>query len=161
MIRIKPIRGKNPFPTRAEWIKAINAGLDESAKEAIRLLDKTTTTWKVRPVFEVQQGSNQYQRVVGTKSKVWNMLNIGTNPHVIRIRNAKRLRFFTGGTAKTKPGRLQSFAGSPGTTPVFAIEVHHPGTEAREWTEAAAKQMRPIAQRNMKDSFRRALRKSK
>lgn len=161
VIRIKPIKVNNPFPTRAQWTKAINAGLDETAKYGIdKALKPTASTWTKQPDFEVLKETN-FTRFIGTTNKIWVMLNEGTEAHEIRARNARRLAFMAGGTAKSTPNQLTSGAGSPGTTQVFAVVVHHPGTEPRKWDKAAAKKIQPVLVRNMQDALNDAIRKAK
>lgn len=162
MVRLKPIKNKNPFPTRAAWIRAIQAGLNETAKEGIRLLARTVNTWEdPKPQFKIQIGSNQYVVSIGTDNKLWAMLNEGTEPHIIRPRKAKRLAFQTGGLPKTFPRQLISSTGGQGYHWTFATEVHHPGTKAREWTQTAAKKLRPQLKRDMNAAIKQALRSAK
>ena len=73
--------------------------------------------------------------------KIWNYLDQGTKPHIIRPKHAKALAFKWGGPGSYKAGsskgNLYSGKGSMSADakPVAFKHVHHPGTEAREWRE--------------------------
>ena len=56
----------------------------------------------------------------------------GTQPHVIRPRNAKALRFLAGGGRISQPGPNQRIATRAGGVQ-FAMVVNHPGTPPRPW----------------------------
>lgn len=160
MIRIKSLNLKNPFPTRKQWETAIGKGLDTTARYGINsVLKITTLTWKKKPAFAVLH-ETEFSRFIGTTNTIWVMLNEGTEAHEIRVKNAKRLAFMVGGTAKSVPNQIQPSAGSPGDTQVFAVVVHHPGTEPRRWDKAAAKKIQPRLVENMQSALNIALRKS-
>lgn len=53
----------------------------------------------------------------------------GTRPHVIRPRRAQVLYFVSPGRGAYPPG------------PVFAKQVHHPGTKPRPWLRMAAREV--------------------
>jgi hypothetical protein len=118
--------------------KIIENSLEETARAVKVDLNAITRSWKHRPGFSIERGP--YWRMVHanktTKAgEVFDMLDAGTRPHVIRARNVPRLRFYAKGfVAKTTPRVIFSEGGQKAThnfrTPV---EVHHPGTKAREW----------------------------
>lgn len=76
--------------------------------------------------------------------KVFNYVSRGTEPHVILPRNSRRLVFRTGYKAKTQPGSLASGTGGASGPTVAALEVHHPGTKAREFEEQVVAKYEPI-----------------
>lgn len=78
----------------------------------------------------------QMEYVFSVQDPVWNMLNTGTPPHVIRATNARALAFRTGQrTPKTQPGTLLTNPGSAASGPlIFRTFVNHPGFRARQWS---------------------------
>lgn len=97
----------------------------------------TTQTWKKRPPFGIERkGLN---REVFTDDEIYGYVDEGTKPHEIKPKRAKVLAF--GGGAyrpKTKVRVIGSTGGGPSGDTVFSKGVHHPGTEAREFTEVIA-----------------------
>lgn len=100
----------------------------------------TTITWRRKPTFLIERVSDT-NTIVFTENPIWIMLNAGTKPHIIRIKNAKFLAFrWDGrgtGRAKTKPGYLGSYPGKSGKKMNYRKSVKHPGTEARNWVDTA------------------------
>lgn len=106
-----------------------------------RELLRPTRTWQHAVDAEISyylDGETMVAAVI-IKDQIYNWLNEGTKPHVIRAKNAPYLRFRVGGfIAKTRPGSLFSGPGSPATGPMVSKkQVWHPGTEPRKWTEKA------------------------
>jgi hypothetical protein len=62
---------------------------------------------------------------VGSPSRIARYMNAGTQPHLIRARNARALRFEAGGSTR------------------FARSVRHPGTRPLRFFERGARQARP------------------
>lgn len=115
-------------------------------KVADRLLfnfEKTTRTWSgaSKPYFfkrMVRQGSN-ITIVVGTLSEIYLYVSGGTKPHMIYPVRAKALRFRSQFRPKTRPNQLASWKGFKGGAVRFAQQVHHPGTEARNFPPLVVK----------------------
>lgn len=107
----------------------------ETAKKIRADLEKTTKTWKHKVIFTIKIGSagSEVQATVQTDDEIYGWVTHGTKPHIIRPRNAKVLRFFTPYGAKTRVRWIGSSKGSRGNRVVYAKEVHHPGTKAREF----------------------------
>ena len=99
---------------------------------------------------------------VYTTDEVWNYLDKGTRPHVIRAKRAKNLRFRAGPyTPKTIPGRLVSGRGGYAAGPwVSTPEVMHPGTEARNWTKMIMEKRRQWFDSTMTSAMWRGLQKT-
>lgn len=133
--------------------KALTDGLDATT-EAVRVdFVATTNTWKHKPKFIVKR-ETPTSRIIYTEDDVWNMLEVGTRPHIIRPKPTNRsgmLRFkwdgFGSYGAKTKPGSLSSKGARYPTTPVRRRVVKHPGTKARRWTIAAKDKYRTLMPR--------------
>lgn len=99
---------------------------------------RTFKTWNHKPKVIARRTSANEAEVGIDRSdeagRIWGYVNDGTDPHVIRPVRARRLRFMVGGSPKTRPGSIVSGPGVAGTTgPIFATEVHHPGSEGRDF----------------------------
>jgi hypothetical protein len=102
--------------------------------------EATTNTWNHKPTF-TSVIVDEETVAVGTDDDVWSMLDVGTKPHIIRVKRAKALRFAWNGFgsygAKTRPGFLGSKNAKYPTTINYRFKVKHPGTKARIWTDTA------------------------
>lgn len=122
--------------------RAIKNGFDSEAKRVESDLAATVNTWNDPAEFTIQS-AGPYVRRITTTHAVWVMLNKGTRPHIIRPKNAKVLTWMGNNyRAKTRVRQLKSLKGGNNNTIIYAKEVHHPGTEAREWDETAAEKSR-------------------
>jgi hypothetical protein len=72
---------------------------------------------------------------VTTDDEIYNYVDKGTRAHIIRPRNANVLAFQGGYQAKTMPRVIASRPGGRSGPTVYAMEVHHPGTKAREFSK--------------------------
>jgi hypothetical protein len=121
-------------------IRAVNNIVRNVAQDVKADFVATTLTWKRKPTFTIERVS-ETSTTVTTDNPIWIMLNAGTKPHIIRIKNAKFLAFrWDGrgsGKAKTKPGYLGSYKGSSPKTMNYRKSVKHPGTQARVWVATA------------------------
>lgn len=98
----------------------------------------TAQTWSDKPTFAIESPT-PYTRAISTDDSVYTMLNEGTPPHTIAP-HGKVLVFNTPFRSKTVPRSISSGPGRKGSATVFTRkEVHHPGTEAREWDTTIAK----------------------
>lgn len=120
--------------------RVIENTLQESARAVQVELRKITQTWKHRPKVLINR--EKYARFVraDTSNKagqVFEMLDAGTRPHVIKARNVPRLKFrHPGFVAKTTPRQLVSGPGKSADGPMRSpVQVNHPGTKKREWYE--------------------------
>jgi len=64
----------------------------------------------------------------------WQWIDEGTAPHVIKVKDAKALFFLSMYKAGSMPYSLYTRKAERGGDEVFATEVHHPGSEPRNWT---------------------------
>lgn len=136
--RLQPIGPKRLFNVPAGQA-AKEQALTELAHEAKALFEKTTRTWKHKPVFVLR--INQNDRTVSTRDKVFGYVDEGTPPHVIRAKKSAYLSFRPGGRAKTKPGVIASYLGAEGQGWARKQEVHHPGTRARDFSKIIQKRV--------------------
>ena len=121
------------------WPDVLFAAGKTIQKDALDAFRKTTRTWWHQPEFEmmVQQTGNELEIVVGTDDRIYGYVDRGTPPHIIRPKKpGYPLRFQSGYKSKTTPGVIGSKAGGPRGDFVRAMEVHHPGTKPRKFSEA-------------------------
>lgn len=146
-----------------DWAKAVQKNMsiaqDKIGDEMLKMAKGTTATWSDKPKFTVEKRpftvSRPLVRVsVTTDDKRWLWTDEGTKPHIIRPKRAKRLVFPSQFRPKTRPGSLKSGRGFKGGPPVFAQEVHHPGTEARGFTPLILKKTGPKARKLWAEALR-------
>lgn len=125
--------------------------LTRTSSQARRDLKATTRTWTKQPRFYVKRirRRGEVGFFAGTDNVIYKYVDEGTEPHPIRPKNAKMLRFQSGYTAKTKPGILRAGAGGAFGNTVWAKEVMHPGTEARGFTKLVAERMQTKLQKEI------------
>ena len=142
MIKITPIipRGKSKLNS-ADQLRAVWGGLDDAKDEALKDFEKTDATWEHQAGFEAKKQADGY--LIGTKDKIWNMLDKGTKAHTI-VASKRALRFRGGYKAKTRPAWIDSGAGGATGSVVFRKIVHHPGTKARNWSTLIGKRWRAL-----------------
>jgi len=98
----------------------------------------------------------------GENAKIWTFVDQGTKPHDITPKTAPRLVFPWGGpgsyVSKTlaRPARTVSGGGYV-KNPVmqFRKQVHHPGTEARNFSKEIAKDVEPQFKKLIDNAFRK------
>lgn len=98
--------------------------------------ESTVSTWHHKPEFrlKLEQSPSYLRVVVGTNAKVYEYVSKGTRPHTIRARR-RSLRFRSGYSSKTVPGRIPARGGGARGSYVFRPQVRHPGTEARNFPD--------------------------
>jgi hypothetical protein len=114
--------------------RAITGTLTQTAQDAQSDLEKTTATWKRKVTFAITPIPDGFQ--VDTNDEIWGYVDEGTPPHIIVPKHGKVLVFGPGARAKTTPRVIGSTAGARGGAPVKVRVVNHPGTEAREFSQA-------------------------
>jgi hypothetical protein len=113
--------------------RAITGTLTQAAQDAQKDLQSTTATWKRKVTFAITPIPDGFQ--VSTDDEIFGYVDEGTPPHIITPKRGKVLRFGPGSRPKTTVRVIGSTAGSKGGAPVVARIVHHPGTEAREFSQ--------------------------
>lgn len=103
---------------------------------------KTTRTWRDKPTFQ-KKGPGIARKglavEVFTHHEVYFFVTRGTRAHIIRPKRAGRLAFKTGFSPKTRVRVIGSRTGSRSGSTVFAKQVSHPGTKARDFDKEIAK----------------------
>lgn len=124
-------------------LKTLRDEFERYAPHLVKDLQRTTAHWTgEKPVFKplirvwMDREMVLEIRLAGPEKGVnkWIWINEGTKPHVIRPRRARHLHFQTGYTAGSKPGSTFTMRASTGGDWRAALEVNHPGTQAREWS---------------------------
>lgn len=148
-----PIGNQKGLIPDAATLKKVVQNAGRGTAKAIKAdYDVTTQTWDNRPSFKIDEESwNEW--LIYTESKIYLFVSGGTKPHIIRPRNANKLRFQWGGPgsyqAKTTPRVIASRSGGPSGPIVYRRQVNHPGTEAREFPKEIGKKWRREWPRNL------------
>ena len=137
-------------------------GLRTVARAVERDYKETVKTWKTKVEFEtiVSLRGGKAEFLVGTNSKIYEYVDKGTKPHIIRPKRAQFLRFQTGYRAKTTPGIIGSSSGGRSGDIVYSQGVRHPGTKARKFSEIINKKYERKFKDEMHAAMRRAAQKS-
>jgi hypothetical protein len=152
MGRSKVILPKKLSVDPARMARAITNTLNATALAIQTDFKVTTQTWSNKPTFHIDSPT-PYTRTVSTHDDVYTMLNEGTRPHTVAP-HGKVLVFNAPFRSKTVPRSISSKPGRTGSATVFTRnEVHHPGTEAREWDTTIAKKW----DKQVGDIFQRAI----
>lgn len=136
------LKSKITIPSNAIPVKALRTACDDAlsqgAADAAAKLARPASNWRhgVPMTTSVQDDA----ATAGTDDKVYSYVSDGTRQHVIVAKKAKVLAF--GPSApKTTPGSLSPGGGSRGAASTFRKRVNHPGTKARKFDEAAAREL--------------------
>jgi hypothetical protein len=137
VVKMKAIKAKPVSPGPIQ--EAMAQGMRDGGEILKAAAERVTSTWSNPPKFTVnvalgKSAAKGIQATVTTDDPRWLWTDKGTKPHIIRARNAPRLAFPSVFTPKSKPNSLKASAGSSGGPTVYAMEVHHPGTEARNFS---------------------------
>lgn len=131
--------------------------LDNVTDKAKSEFEKTTATWKKKPVFRGARASlNKEISKMWGNTQEWIWVNRGTKPHTITPKRAPALRFQSGFTSKTMPRKITSRRGGSSGPVVFAKSVRHPGTEARDFDKVVAQELRPVLVKEVRNAIKRA-----
>lgn len=139
-MKVRIVRKGRSIATPKNIVRDLEMAYDDEVKQVKRDFESTTATWREPVKFTVIRKSKGVTEVV-TDNPIYGYVDKGTRPHIIRPKQAGYpLRFKTAGfRPKTAPRRLGSSAGSPAQAPeAYAMEVHHPGTDARDFSDIIA-----------------------
>lgn len=155
MLKLKAIKatldqaGLNPRKHQ----RAIELARDIVATAALQDFQGATRSWKHKPSFKITRDSESTS--IGTDSEIFGYVDQGTKPHIIRPKN-KRLRFGAGFSPKTTPGSLSSGAGSRSGPNVYARVVHHPGTQARNFSNLVGEHAQELMEKTTTQQLAKA-----
>jgi hypothetical protein len=134
---LKALKPPPPMKYKEQYLKAFADAMNDTKKDMLKDYRDTVTTWKHKVRFVASQPQSQggnYVLNVGTDDKIYGYVDKGTKPHIIRAKRSPYLRFRTGYKAKTIPLALRSRTGGASGGWVSPQVVHHPGTEARQFS---------------------------
>lgn len=123
--------------------------------------------WVHQPHFKVEVNESKYFKDVTIKPKgdnaaIWTFVDQGTKPHDIAAKNVPLLKFQTGYSARTAPvAKFNQGTGQKFGAWVATQVVHHPGTEARKFTETILKELSPPLPDRIQAAVKRGLDKGK
>jgi hypothetical protein len=133
-VKLIPVTPKGNLFSLAAVARAITGTLTQTAQDAQQDLQSTTATWKRKVPFIITPIPDGFQ--VDTNDEIFGYVDKGTPPHVITPKRGKVLVFGPGSRPKTAVRVIGSTAGAKGGAPVKVRAVNHPGTEAREFSQA-------------------------
>ncbi len=149
--------------------KMIADSLDKQIKPAlVTSHNKIVEGWKNKPTFQTRKyiRSDKISMTVfptGEAAKIYTYVDQGTKPHLIIPKNAPYLKFRTGYSPKTLPNParlvLHPQGGKSTGSWVTAKIVHHPGSEARKFSETIARDLESDFKRVIENTFRAIARK--
>lgn len=161
MISAKVIKPHTPFKPGVFRQEMHAAGIVTMAN-MMRDFNKTTRTWQHNVDFKgvVNDKPTEIDVTVSTKDKVYGYVDKGTKPHIIKPRRAKALFFQKRYKAKTTPHVIGSHKGGASGDVVAAKIVHHPGTDAREFSHDLQSKYQPRLKKDIEAAITRAARRS-
>jgi len=163
-VAYRAVRSRRKFVKAPEIKVALGVTLDDVIKK--RLLKRfqvVVGNWEHKPRFQARKFiTTDYLKVnvfpTGPNAQIYKWVTDGTRAHTIRARNAPMLAFQLGYKPKTKPVGQYGGMGVATGAKVFAKEVHHPGTKAREFEKAIKEDEKEWVSRTLKNAWRRAIR---
>lgn len=123
--------------------------------EAIPLFGNTVRTWQKQPTFTPQQTARGWAVKV-EPILPWAYVDRGTRPHVITARNAPMLVFRYPYRAATTPNMITARAARVGNNWARKLSVHHPGNEARNFTNIIMRRMQQRAANRVRAALNEA-----
>jgi hypothetical protein len=143
--------------------KELEQAMDREVKPAlVKSHNLVVADWKNKPVFKARKFINAERIMVtvfptGPAAEIYGYVDQGTESHLIAAKNVPLLSFRTGYKSKTlaRPARTVSGGGVSTGPRVFAKVVHHPGSEAREFSKTIAEDIEPDFKRIIDNTFKR------
>lgn len=164
MIKAKAITPHTPFKPGV-FRQEMHATALSVMVGMLKDYEKTTQTWEHEVDFkgEVNDKPAEISVSVSTDDKIYGYVDKGTKPHIIRPKRKNkggRLFFQSKYKSKTTPRIINSHKGGSYGDTVVARIVHHPGTEAREFTHTIQAKYQPKLKKEMDKAITRAAKKS-
>lgn len=129
----------------------------KSALEVKSMFRATTKGWKNKPTFKqklVRRAWSISETIYpdGANYDQYAIVNYGSPPHIIHIKNAQVLSWQPGYSPSTRP-RVISSRANKRSGPFFHRQlVQHPGFEAREFDATIAKIYAPTFKQDIEDA---------
>lgn len=139
----------NPGKVKA----GIKNALDKVAKDVKADYKATMATWEKQKTEPVVANAGEDSRLIYVPNKIYGYVDLGTRPHVIRPKTARRLAFRSGFVAKTSPGVIGSGPGGSFGGFIFAKKVNHPGNKPRLFSKTIASKRKNDLQKAIDREF--------
>ena len=143
--------------------KAIEQSLKQQVAPAlIKSHNLVVANWKNKPTFETRI-SVRPEKIsmtvfpAGPNAGIYEIVDQGSPPHIIKPVKADLLVFRTGYQPKTlaRPARTVAGGGKAKGPLVFAKLVHHPGSEGRFFSKQIAEDIKPDFRRIIENTFKK------
>lgn len=139
--------------------RLVRKQLSETIPALETVFRHTVDGWEHKPTFKGTQRITRNSITMsvsasGPHADQYALVNSGSPPHTINARRGGLLRFQRGYRASTRPRMLSSRAKSRFGPYVGAVQVNHPGFEAREFDETIAELFQPIFEADMAEAMR-------
>lgn len=162
MILMRAIKPTKPFQSSI-FRDEVKKEADAIRKDILDDFQRTTKTWKDKPVFasKVDMGADVggVRIQVATDDPIYGYVDEGTRPHDIYPKRKRALAFQSKYKAKTQPNVILSTPGGASGDTLVRPHVHHPGTKARHFVQIIKRSYAPEFQRRIKNALERAARR--
>jgi hypothetical protein len=101
-------------------------------KKTVKELKRQTAYWQRPAVFNVTE--TEEGATISTDDPRYTWVDEGTNPHVIRPRNGKMLRWLPGSRVRNEIARRNNMADRKDVAQ-FTPSINHPGIRPRHFTD--------------------------
>lgn len=161
MIKAKAITPHTPFKPGI-FRQEMHASALGVMVSMLKDYEKTVRTWDHKVDFKgvVNDKPAEISVSVSTQDKIYGYVDKGTKPHIIRAKRSPRLFFKSKYKSKTTPHVIGSHRGGASGDTVVAKAVHHPGTDAREFTHDLQAKYQPKLKREMEKAIAKAAKQS-
>ncbi len=130
----------------------VDAAIQSLARdEGIPLFQNTTKTWQHKPTFETVKQPRGW--AIKTSDQVYNWVDQGTKPHIITAKNVPFLLFRYPYKSATVPNVISARAAARGNNWARKRSVHHPGTEARNFTDIIMRRLQQRAANRVRQAL--------
>jgi len=143
--------------------KLLEQALEDKVSPAlIKSHNLVVADWKNKPTFETRiavrpEKISMTVFPAGDAAGIYEIVDQGSPPHIIKPVKANLLVFRTGYQPKTlaRPARTVSGGGKATGDIVRAKLVHHPGSEGRFFSEQIAEDIKPDFKRIIENTFKK------
>lgn len=142
--------------------------LTELGNDQKDYFEAVTSDWKRKPNFKVLTIITPTELgyaviAIGENSDIWQYVDEGTRPHIIRPKSPEKPLAFRGNySARTAPiAKAHVGSGQSSGAWVKTFVVFHPGSDARLFAETYLKDNTTERRRRIENALRRAIRRAK
>lgn len=158
------VKNIKPKMTKSKNVRLeILSELNKMSREMIDDYKATTRTWETDVKFEVVKefNKNDISLLVGTNNLIYQFVDGGTKPHVIKAKTPYGLAFNSKGfKPKTSPNNLNSSNGRKANSGfVRPQQVKHPGIEPRNFSREISRKFEKQFPSRIQSAINRGLKK--